>query len=242
MNGNQVEKESPGMNPTRSPFLSSFKTLDEFEEEEASWLVDKLIPKGQITLIGSDGGTGKTTIWCDLIAARSSGRCCILDPSGFEMEPQRVAFLTTEDSVKKKLKKKLRLAGANMANIITPDFSADKDGVLRGLKFGSHEMEEFIRYFKPALCVFDPVSQTAQTYGTFHDLFSWRAIRKNRESAIFPMKRTTMQSYKRLSCFPLTKTGKYTRKGQAGSGTESTHKKLSRQRQHQRERIAKAGF
>lgn len=81
----------------------------------------------------------------------------MLDPPGYQRKPQVVAFLTTEDSVRQKLKKKLRLAGANMENIITPDFAEDRDGVLRGLKFGSGEMERFIRYFRPSLCVFDPV-------------------------------------------------------------------------------------
>lgn len=138
-------------------FLSCFKTLDTFEEEEATWLVPSWIPEGQITLMAADGGIGKTTIWCNMIASISSGRRCILDPPNHTRPAQKVAFLTTEDSVRKKLKKKLRLAGANMANIITPDFLADKEGALRGLKFGTYEMESFIRHFHPALCVFDPV-------------------------------------------------------------------------------------
>ncbi len=141
----------------QDPFLSCFKALDTFEEEEATWLVPGWIPEGQITLMAADGGIGKTTLWCNMIAAISSGRRCILDPPGHQRQPRRVAFLTTEDSVRKKLKKKLRLAGADMGNIITPDFLADKEGVLRGLKFGSNEMERFVKYFRPALCVFDPV-------------------------------------------------------------------------------------
>lgn len=143
--------------PEADPFLSCFKTLDTFEEEEATWLVPGWVPEGQITLMAADGGIGKTTIWCNLIAAISSGRRCILDPPDYTRTAQTVAFLTTEDSVRKKLKKKLRLAGANMANIITPDFLADKEGVLRGLKFGTNEMERFVKHFRPALCVFDPV-------------------------------------------------------------------------------------
>lgn len=138
-------------------FLSCFKTLDAFQEEEAAWLVPGWIPEGQITLMASDGGIGKTTLWCELIAAISSGHRCILDPPDYVREPQRVAFLTTEDSVRKKLKRKLRLAGAAMENVITPDFLEDRAGLLRRLKFGSGEMERFIRYFRPALCVFDPV-------------------------------------------------------------------------------------
>lgn len=143
--------------PEEDTFLSCFKTLEDFEEEEAKWLIPGWVPEGQITLMAADGGIGKTTLWCNMIAAISSGQRCILDPPGHQRQPRKVAFLTTEDSVRKKLKKKLRLAGANMGNIITPDFLADKEGVLRGLKFGSNEMERFVRYFKPALCVFDPV-------------------------------------------------------------------------------------
>ena len=143
--------------PEEDPFLSCFKTLDTFDEEEATWLVPGWIPEGQITLMAADGGIGKTTLWCNLIAAISSGRRCILDPPDHTRVAQKVAFLTTEDSVRKKLKKKLRLAGANMSNVITPDFLADKDGVLRGLKFGTNEMERFIKHFRPSLCVFDPV-------------------------------------------------------------------------------------
>lgn len=143
--------------PEEDPFLSCFKTLGDFEEEEATWLVPGWIPEGQITLMAADGGIGKTTLWCNIIASISSGRRCILDPPEHTREPQRVAFLTTEDSVRKKLRKKLRLAGANMDNIITPDFLADKSGTLRDLKFGRPEMGKFVRHFRPALCVFDPV-------------------------------------------------------------------------------------
>lgn len=154
----QLERDTKEWEPkTDDPFLACFKTLDQFEEEEATWLVPGWIPEGQITLMAADGGIGKTTLWCNIIAAISSGRQCILDPPDHTRKPQRVAFLTTEDSVRKKLRKKLRLAGANMDNIITPDFLTDKRGVLRGLKFGTADMERFVRYFRPSLCVFDPV-------------------------------------------------------------------------------------
>lgn len=133
----KLEREMPEWKPVvDDPFLSCFKTLSAFEEKEASWLVPGWIPQGQITLTAADGGVGKTSLWCNLVAAISSGRRCVLDPPGYQRKPQVVAFLTTEDSVRQKLKKKLRLAGANMENIITPDFAEDRDGVLRGLKFG----------------------------------------------------------------------------------------------------------
>ena len=68
-----------------------------------------------------------------------------------------MTFLTTEDSVRKKLRKKLRLAGANMDNITTPDFSEDRNGLLRKVKFGTPEMEKVLWALRPVLCIFDPV-------------------------------------------------------------------------------------
>ena len=137
--------------------FSLFKPLSEYQEEEAEWIVPGWIPKGQISLIAADGGIGKTTLWCHIIAALSSGSACILDPPGFTREPMKITFMTTEDSVRKKLCKKLRLAGADMDNIITPDFAMDRTGLLRSLNFGTEEMDRVLRYLKPVLCIFDPV-------------------------------------------------------------------------------------
>lgn len=153
----QAREWEPSAQSEDSSLLSLFKSLDSFPEEEAKWLVPGWIPEGQISLIAADGGIGKTTLWCHIIAALSSGRNCILDPPGHVRVPMRITFFTTEDSVRKKLKKKLRLAGANMQNIITPDFVGDHSGLLHKLKFGSHEMEEVLRALHPVLCVFDPV-------------------------------------------------------------------------------------
>ena len=138
-------------------FWTLFKTLDQYDEQEATWLVAGWIPEGQITVMASDGGVGKTSTWCDILAAMSNGASCILDSPGTVRAPMKVAFLSTEDSVRKKLKSKLRIAGANMQNILTPDFAGDKDDLLRGLKFGTPAMAQFIRYFRPAFCVYDPV-------------------------------------------------------------------------------------
>ena len=154
---NETAPWEPKQAAAEDPFLSLFKPLTDFTEEEATWLIPGWIPESQITLIAADGGVGKTTLWCNIMASLSSGRPCILDPEGHKREPMKVAFCTTEDSVRKKLLKKLREAGANMQNIIAMDMAADKDGSLRNFKFGSPEMERFVKYFQPAACAFDPV-------------------------------------------------------------------------------------
>lgn len=153
----QPPEAAAEIDPEDDAFFQCFRDLDDFEEEEATWLVPGWIPEGQITLLAADGGIGKTTLWCNIISALSSGRSCILDPPEIERKPMRVAFLTTEDSVRKKLKKKLRLAGADLRNITTPDFLADKTGLLRDFKFGTEKMAMFVRRFRPKLCIFDPV-------------------------------------------------------------------------------------
>lgn len=144
-------------NESPDALRNCFKPLSQFQEEEATWLIPGWLPEGQITLLAADGGIGKTTLWCHIIAALSSGSRCVLDPPDYTRPPAEVSFLTTEDSVKKKLARKLRLAGANMNNVYAPDFSSDKDSLLRALKFGSPEMERFVRDTMHKLYVFDPV-------------------------------------------------------------------------------------
>lgn len=152
--GKYAQEIEAGLNDT---FLECFKTLDSFVEEEAKWIIPGWMPEEQITLLAADGGLGKTSLWVNILSALSSGGPCILDPPGFSRKPMKVAFCTTEDSVSKKLKKKLREAGADESNIITMDISSDKSGELRGFKFGTPQMAAFVRHYKPTLCVYDPV-------------------------------------------------------------------------------------
>lgn len=147
----------PNAKEEKHGLLSMFQTLEEFTEEEATWTVSGWIPEAQITLFAADGGVGKTSTWVNIAASLSSGHACILDPPGYMRNPMKVLFCTTEDSVKKKLRKKLREAGADLSNIIAMDTSKDKDGELKKLKFGTKALESVVRELKPDLCIFDPV-------------------------------------------------------------------------------------
>lgn len=153
----QSSEDAAEEDAAEDAFFECFRPLSDFDEQEAAWLVPGWIPKGQITLLAADGGTGKTTLWCNIVAALSSGHRSLLDTADTDRKPLSVAFLTTEDSVRQKLKRKLREAGADQTKVLTPDFLADKEGLLRDFKFGTSKMAAFIRRFRPALCVFDPV-------------------------------------------------------------------------------------
>lgn len=164
--------------PPQQDFLSQFRTMDTVPEEEAQWLVPGYIPQGQITLLAADGGVGKTSFWCQLLAALSTGRATLLEEMSPKWDSDSLsekadtpaetlsakqdtphkerwgAFFSTEDSVRKKLKKKLRLAGAKMMNLITLESSS---AALLELRLGSPELSDFIHSYRPALCVLDPI-------------------------------------------------------------------------------------
>lgn len=144
MNGNNIKK----------PVLLS---MDDMAEREPEWLVPQYIPKGQITILAGDGGSGKTITWCGLAAAVSSGNKVYFDtvPAEFsKSEPQKVLFLSSEDSIEYTLRARLRKAGANLNNIFSVGL---RDEAFTEIKFNSPVLKEMIAEVKPALVVFDPL-------------------------------------------------------------------------------------
>lgn len=139
---------------TNFPLILS---MDIIGEKEPEWLVPQCIPKGQITIAGGDGGSGKTTFWCAVAASVSSGKKMFFEdiPAEFaERAPQRVLFFSSEDSLEYTLRARLRKAGANLKNIFTVSL---KDKRFSEIKFNSPLLEEIIIQIKPALVIFDPI-------------------------------------------------------------------------------------
>lgn len=50
------------------------QSVAEIEEKDAEWLVPYYIPRYQITALAGEGGSGKTSTWCAIAAAISSGK------------------------------------------------------------------------------------------------------------------------------------------------------------------------
>lgn len=132
-----------------------FKPLEVFEEREAEWLIPEYLPKGNIVTMAGDGGSGKTTVWVNVVSAISSGQHCFFDSTPFNpSSPQKVIFLSSEDSVEIVLKRRLREAGANMQNVLTVSLQDER---FKDLKFNSTFLHDTIAQVKPALVVFDPI-------------------------------------------------------------------------------------
>ena len=131
-------------------------TLEQFEEREKEWLVPGYIPKGCVTLLCSDGGIGKTTIWCDTLAAFTTGRTTIFDKAletPFHTgDVHDVMYFSKEDPTEEILKGKLREAGADQSHIRC--FGLD-DERLSKIWYGSLLLEKLVEKYKPDIVVFD---------------------------------------------------------------------------------------
>ena len=138
-------------------------SLDDIEERRAEWLIKGYLPKNQITILAGDGGSGKTSIWCNIAAAVSSGRPSILEegraadpeePAEAPRRPKKVIYFSSEDSSTYVLKRRLRQNGAAMERILTVDMADSSFGTL---KFNSPQLRKILEEERPALCIFDPL-------------------------------------------------------------------------------------
>lgn len=133
--------------------------MSEVEEKMVDWLVLDYIPRGQITILAGDGGSGKTSAWCEIAASVSNGTPCFLVkdliPAEFsEDTPQKVIFFSAEDSIETVIRPRLRKAGAKLENIMSIDIADDRFGEV---KFNSQFVENLVDKYRPALVIFDPI-------------------------------------------------------------------------------------
>lgn len=131
-------------------------TLADFEEKEQEWLIHGYIPKGCVTLLCSDGGVGKTSIWCDTVAKLTSGRMTVFDKAlGIPWTTQDhldVMYFSKEDATEEVLKKRLRAAGADQRHV---RLFALGDPRLEKIWYGSAMLKKLIKKYHPAFVVFD---------------------------------------------------------------------------------------
>ena len=148
-------KPSPKADPV------TLTTMDAVEEKTPEWLIPGYLPKNEICILAGDGGAGKTSIWCAIAAAVSSGGKSFLEPfetvnpfTGTYREPGKVIYFSAEDSAEYTLKGRLRRAGARMENIAFLD-AGDKR--FKDIKFDSPALEALIAANSPVLVIFDPI-------------------------------------------------------------------------------------
>lgn len=140
-------------------------SVADIQEIDAEWLIDDVMPRGQISIWGGDGGEGKGFVVCDTIAGLTTGRPCLLDMQvtrqGFTdysqlhvRDPATVLYLSGEDSFEVTLRRRLRKAGADMTRVFTMNFTSQLDA---GITTGSAALEQVIETYRPDLLVLDPL-------------------------------------------------------------------------------------
>ena len=132
-------------------------SVSDIEKEYVEWLVPGYIPKGTITIIGGDGGLGKTSLWCNIASAISNGKPCVLQDNNDVLYPRgEVIYFSGEDDTARVLKDRLEQNGANLDNISTLQMD---DDAFTSLSIGGALIEDIIEARRPMLVIFDPIQQ-----------------------------------------------------------------------------------
>ena len=124
--------------------------------QSVAWLVPQLLPLGEVSLLGADGGTGKGIWQAQLIAYVTAGKT-----SGFfPLPPQqtgKVLLFAGEDDPGKVLKARLLAAGADMNRVLvlTADDYFGKTGQPLTLK--DQALADFAAKAGPLLLIVDPL-------------------------------------------------------------------------------------
>ena len=100
------------------------RLLDSVESEQVSWLWPGRIPRGKLTLIDGDPGTGKSAMTMDLAARVSVGRTF---PDDSLCERGGVVLLSAEDGLPDTIRPRLEAAGADLGSILSLATIADGD-------------------------------------------------------------------------------------------------------------------
>lgn len=139
-----------------APFSFTPDCLENVPIQNVSWLVEGLLPMGEVSLLGADGGTGKGIWQAQLIAYVTAGKT-----SGFfPLPPQqtgKVLLLAGEDDPGKVLKARLLAAGADMNRVLvlTADDYFGKTGQPLTLK--DQALADFAAKAGPLLLIVDPL-------------------------------------------------------------------------------------
>ena len=150
----EAKRENDKMRAEQTPVGAG--VLADVPLQNVDWLVPDLLPRGELSLLGADGGTGKGLWQAQLIACVTTGKT-----SGFFPVPPaqtgKVLILAGEDDPGKVLKARLLAAGADMNRVLclTADDYFQRTGQPLTLK--DEALAKFAAKAGPLLLIVDPL-------------------------------------------------------------------------------------
>lgn len=155
-------------------------SLSEVKPAAIEWLIPGLFPRGELSVLGADGGTGKGLWQAQLIAHATTAQESDFFPGSIS-KPCRALIFSGEDDPAKVLRPRLLAAGADVGKVFveTSDGFFRKNGCL--LSINSELMAEIIRNTAPDLVIVDP-------YQAFLPMDVKMAERNQMRGAITPLR------------------------------------------------------
>lgn len=130
-------------------------SLSNVQTAAVEWLVPGLLPRGELSVLGADGGTGKGLWQAQLIAHVTTGNSNSFFQNPLQ-NPCNVLIFSGEDDPARVLRPRLLAAGADMSKA----FVVTSDGFFRDnrhlLAMDSEEFSAIIRNTAPDMVVIDP--------------------------------------------------------------------------------------
>lgn len=159
-------------------------SLADVPREPVEFLINPLLPRGELTLLDGDPGSGKSWIWMALLAGLTGSEICPVPYDHTAPKDIKALILVSEDSPTKTIRSRLEDLGADLSRIM---MFAEKPVVQNGSGPGKHvisvtaELLEqaipAIVELKPDLVVIDPITLFATTRDGF-DMNNAVAVRK----------------------------------------------------------------
>ena len=160
--------EGPEPDPPRSSVFFCAAELEGQPIPARRWLVDGLIPSGTVSLLGGDGGTGKSLVALQLAVAVATGGAWL----GLPVTSGRAIYISAEDDhdeLHRRLSDITCAEGVTLADLdnLTVRSLAGEDALLAALDRSGgvlhasalyHEADTRIRDESPALVVFDTLA------------------------------------------------------------------------------------
>ena len=139
--------EAPVVKKSDTP---KYICLEDVESTKTEWLWYPYIPRGKITLMTADPGTGKTFLSLYLSAQVSTGRPFYGEEGAYK-EPANVVYQTAEDGIADTIKPRLESMRPDFRRIFIMD-ETDKT-----LSLTDKRIESIFADIKPKLIIFDPL-------------------------------------------------------------------------------------